>query len=131
MLTNTKSVNSLETGDIAFISCEPIDYITGNIDSQRIINLAVNNAKPVAIVLYSVYAASCSFSSTDDFSFTMMYTMLSANQSQAIVTGLQSNDPPYPSTTITVNQEMVNGSSGSTGSDNNNIPGNHQPLQWQ
>lgn len=53
----------------------------------------------------------------------MMYTMLSANQSQAIVTGLQSNDPPYPSTTITVNQEMVNGSSGSTGSDNNNIPG--------
>ena len=125
-MTNTNSVSSLETGDIAFISCEPIDYSTGNIDSQRIINLAVNNGRPVAIVLYSVYASSCSFSPTDDFSFTMMYTMLSANQSQAIVTGLQRNDPPYPSTTIIVNQKTVNGSSGSSGSsgsDNNNIPG--------
>ena len=52
--------------------------------------------------------------------------MLSANQSQAIVTGLQRNDPPYPSTTISINQKTVNGSSGSrasSGSDSNNIPG--------
>ena len=119
MLTNTRTVESLEPGDIAFISCEPSDY-TADISSQRTINLAVNN-KPYAIVLYSIYAASCSFSPTDDFSFTYIYTMLSANQSETLVTGLQKNDPAFPTTSIHVNPSTVNGSS--SGSDENNILG--------
>ena len=118
-MTTTITVTSLEPGDIAFISCEPSDY-TAEIDSQRTINLAVNN-KPYAIVLYSIYAASCSFSPTNDFSFTYMYTMLSANTSEMVMAGLQKNNPPYPATSIRVNQNTVNGSSG--GSDANNILG--------
>ena len=118
-MTNTRTVETLEPGDIAFISCEPSDY-TGGISSQRTINLAVNN-KPYAIVLYSIYAASCTFSPTDGFSFESMYTMLSANQSETLVAGLQKNDPPFPTTSIHVNQYTVNGSS--SGNDANNILG--------
>lgn len=47
--------------------------------------------------------------------------MLSANQSETLMTGLQKNDPPFPTTSIHVNQYTVNGSSG--GSDANNILG--------
>ena len=47
--------------------------------------------------------------------------MLSANTSEMVMAGLQKNDPPYPTTSIRVNQNTVNGSSG--GSDANNILG--------
>ena len=49
--------------------------------------------------------------------------MLSANQSLAIVAGLNRNDPPYPSTTIHVNKKTVNGTGGNSGS-NGNSDGN-------
>ena len=47
--------------------------------------------------------------------------MLSANQSETLMAGLQKNDPPFPTTSIHVNDNTVNGSSG--GSDTNNILG--------
>lgn len=47
--------------------------------------------------------------------------MLSANQSETLMAGLQKNDPPFPTTTLHVNDNTVNGSSG--GSDTNNILG--------
>ncbi|KAK4695200.1 hypothetical protein P7C71_g2502, partial [Lecanoromycetidae sp. Uapishka_2] len=119
MLTTTRTVESLENGDIAFISCDPSDY-AGNINAQRTINLAVNN-KPQAIVLYSIYADSCTFNPTDDFQYLSMYTMLNASQSAAVVTGLSKNDPPYPMTTIHVDSNSINGTAGD--SSNNGILG--------
>lgn len=120
MLTTTKTVESLENGDIAFISCEQSDY-TGNIDATRTINLAVNN-RPQAIVLYSVYADSCTFAPSDDFQYLSMYTMLNASQSAAVVSGLGKNDPPFPMTSIQVDTNAMNGTAGDS-SNNNNILG--------
>ena len=110
VLTTTATVTSLQPGDIPYISCEPSDY-SGPIDAAKTINLAVNN-KPWAIVLYSEYAASCSLSSSGDFQYTFMYTMMNASSSAAIVDGLRKNNPPYPPTNILVDQTSVNGTSG-------------------
>lgn len=120
MLTTAKTVEDLENGDIAFISCEPSDY-TGNINAQRTINLAVNN-QPQAIVLYSVYAASCEFNPSDDFQYLSMYTMLNASQSAAVVSGLGKNNPPFPMTTIHADSSLVNGTAGSS-SNNDSVLG--------
>ena len=109
--TTTRTVQSLQPGDIAYISCEPSDY-SGNIDATRTINLAVNN-KPYAIVLYSEYAATCSFSPSGDFQFSSMYTMQNASSSAAVVDGLQKNNPPYPHTRIYADQGSLNGTSSS------------------
>lgn len=110
VLTTPSSVQSLEGGAIAYISCEPSDY-TGPIDAARTIYIAANN-KPSAIVLYSVYAAACSFSSSGDFHYSSMYTMQSANNSAMVVDGLQKNNPAFPNSTILLDQESVNGTSG-------------------
>jgi len=113
MWTNPQTVQSLSPGEIAYISCEPSDY-TGSIDSTRTINLAVN-IKPYAIVLYSIYAAQCIFTASNDFSYTSLYTMVDANSSVAVVDGLQKSNPPLPQTSIHVNQATVNGSSSNNG----------------
>ena len=118
VLTTTKSVESLQPGDIAYISCEPSDY-TGDIDATKTINLAVNN-KPYAIVLYSEYAATCTFSPSGDFQYLSMYTMQNASSSAAVVDGLQKNDPPYPQTTIALDQQSANGTNNS-GSDGDSL----------
>lgn len=119
MLTTTKSVLSLQNGDIAFISCEPNDY-AGAINAQRTINLAVNS-KPQAIVLYSIYADSCTFNPSDDFQYVSMYTMLNASQSALVVTGLGKNNPPYPMTSIHVDTKSLNGTQDNSG--NNSVLG--------
>ena len=111
MLTNPTSVQSLEPNDIAYISCEPSDY-SGPIDAARTINLAVNN-KPNAIVLYSEYAATCTFNPSQGFGYTFMYTMQNANASATVVDGLQKTNPPYPPSRIFVDQGSVNGTGGS------------------
>ena len=92
------------------MSCEPSDYSDGDIDTTRAINLAVNN-KPYAIILYSEYAATCNFSPSGDFQYLSMYTMQNASSSSAIVEGLQKNNPPYPPTSISVDQQSMNGTS--------------------
>ena len=113
-MTTTRTVESLQPGDIAYLSCEPSDY-SPDIDAARTINLAVNN-KPYAIVLYSEYADSCTFTPSGDFQYLSMYTMQNASSSVAVVDGLQKNNPPYPGTSISVYQQSVNGtSSGSSG----------------
>lgn len=111
VLTTTKTADSLQPGDIAYISCEPSDY-SGNIDASKTINLAVNN-KPYAIVLYSEYADTCSFNSSGNFQYLSMYTMQNASSSAAVVDGLQKNNPPYPPTSISVDQQSANVTSGS------------------
>lgn len=113
VLTTTKSVESLQPGDIAYLSCEPSDY-SGNIDAARTINLAVNT-KPYAIVLYSEFAATCSFNPSGDFQYTSMYTMQNASSSAAVVDGLQKNNPPYPTTSISVDTQSTNGTSSGGG----------------
>lgn len=115
VLTTTSSVGSLEPGDIAYISCEPADYASGDIDAAKTINLAVS-LKPYAIVLYSEYAATCSFNPSGGFQYVSMYTMQNASSSAAIADGLQKNNPPYPSTSISWDQSAANGtSSGGSG----------------
>lgn len=123
VLTDTRNVASLEVGNIAFLSCEPGDYATGSLDASRTIQLAANN-QPYAIVLYSVYAAQCSFNATGGFPYFSMYTMLNANQSAALLAGLNKNNPPSPETTITYNQNAANGSKQGLGGNNNGAGGN-------
>lgn len=112
-MTTTISVESLQPGDIAYISCEPSDYSNGNIDAARTINLAVNN-NPYAVVLYSEYANTCTFI-PGDFQYMSMYTMQNASSSAAVVDGLQKNNPPYPATSISLDQSSANGTSSSGG----------------
>ena len=115
VLTNPKTVGALEPGDIAYISCEPADYSSGNIDAAKTINLAVS-LKPYAIVLYSEYATTCSFNPSGGFQYVSMYTMQNASASAAIADGLGKNNPAYPPTTISVDQSAANGTnSGGSG----------------
>ena len=110
VLTTASSLPSLPANAIAYISCEPGDY-SGPLDATGTINLAVNNNnKPNAIVLYSEYAATCTFSPPGDFQYMSMYTMQNANFSANITDGLQHNNPL---SSISVDQQSVNGTSGS------------------
>lgn len=111
-LTIPKSVETLQPGDIAYISCEPSDYSSGDVSAEDTINLAVSN-KPNAIVLYSVYAATCNFSALGDFSYSYIFTVQNASSSKALVDGLQKNNPPYPEASI-----YANGTSPASAADN-------------
>ena len=113
ILTTDSSVQFLPANAIAYISCEPSDY-SGPIDATMTIHLAVNNnKKPNAIVLYSEYAATCSFSPSGDFQYMSMYTMQNASLSANIRDALQNNNPQNPQSSISVDQQSVNGTSGS------------------
>ena len=114
MLTTTTTVQSLQPGDIAYVSCEPGDYSNSDIDAARTIIYAAGY-KPSAIILYSEYAATCSFSPTGDFQYSFMYTMLNASSSATVVTGLHRNNPAYPGSSISVDPQSVNGASNSGG----------------
>lgn len=123
MLTNARTVASLAPGDIAYISCEPGDY-TGSIGSTKIINMAINN-KPSAVVLYSTFAAQCSLGLPNGFTYTSLYTMVDANSSEAVASGLGKANPPFPQSSLHVNQSSLNGTS--NGGDNGNVLG-HSPT---
>ena len=111
-LTTLKTVGSLQPGDIAYISCEPSTYSSGDTSAGNTINLAVSN-KPNAIVLYSVYAATCAFSTSGDFQYSLIYTMQNASSSTALMDGLQKNNPPYPYSNIYSNETSSTGSQSS------------------
>lgn len=100
------TVNNLQPGDIAYVSCEPSDYSNGDISAGDTFNLAVSN-KPNAIVLYSVYAATCNFYTLGDSQYSIIYTMQNASSSKALVDGLQRNNPPYPYTNIYLNDSRI------------------------
>ena len=113
-MTTPDNVQSLVPNDIAYISCEPSDY-SGPIDAAKTINYAVEY-KPSAIVLYSEYAATCAFNPSGGFGYTSMYTMQNANSSVTVVDGLRKNNPPYPNSKISIDQESGNGPSNSSSS---------------
>lgn len=102
-LTTPNTVKLFQPGDIAYISCEPSDYSSGDISAGNTINSAVSN-KPNAIVLYSVYAATCILSASGDFQYSFIYTMQNSSSSTALVDGLQKNNPPYPYSNIYENE---------------------------
>ena len=114
-LTNPNTVNQLLPGDIAYISCEPGDY-RGEIDASQCINFAVNN-RPVAIVLFSEFAARCSFSPSQSFQYTALYTTEDANNSSAVLNGLNAASPRNPNTSIHVDFSTINGTSNSGSGD--------------
>lgn len=66
------------------MSCDPNE--TSNIDSTRAIVIA-GNAKPAAILLYSVYSQECSLTGVS--SYGSIYTMVSASDSMALLLTLQ------------------------------------------
>ena len=118
LLTTADTLNDVRAGSIPFLSCEPSDY-SGAIDASKAIQLAANS-QPAAIVLYSIYAASCTFQNSDNFGFSLMYTMLNANSSQSVVSGLNARSPQNPQTNIQLNQSTVNGT---TSNNNDNVLG--------
>lgn len=117
-MTNTTSVANLQDNNIAYLSCEPGDYAQGAIDATGIIDLAAKN-KPDAIVFYSIYAARCDFSAASGFTYSSMYSMITANASVSVLAGLLKNDPSSPNSKIYVNQNSLN----DNGSGNDNGAG--------
>lgn len=112
VLTTTQNAIALKDGDIAYISCEPSDYAGGYVDASKTVNLAASR-QPDAIVLYSIYSAQCTFSASNGYTYPWLYTMLGANQSDTVVSGLNKNNPSTPTTSINVNQNSINGGTGS------------------
>ena len=102
------------------MSCEPGDY-DGNLDAAKTMDIAASR-QPDAIVLYSAYASQCTFAA-NGFDYDSIYTMLSANQSVVVLEGLQKQDPPNPPTSITVNQQSINGSSQGNDNSGGNVLG--------
>lgn len=108
VLTTTKNVEELQLDDIPFISCELSEYPDGDIDAGTIINSVLNN-QALAIVLYSIYAATCLFHPSNDFQYSTIYSMQNAISSAGIVRGLQDNNPPNPLASISVDQSSSTG----------------------
>ncbi|KAB8303822.1 hypothetical protein EYC80_005195 [Monilinia laxa] len=86
-LTDATSVNNLTRNDIAYMSCDPND--SSNIDSTTAIVMA-GNAKPKAILLYSLYSQECSLSG--ESSHGSIYTMVSASDSTDLLQAIQNNN---------------------------------------
>ena len=113
-MTTPDNVQSLGQDDIAYISCEPSNY-SGPVDAAGTINYAVNR-KPIAIVLYSEYSATCAFNPSGGFGYTSMYTMQNANLSAIVMEGLQNNNTLHPLSKISFDQDSANGPSNNSSS---------------
>ena len=118
LLTTADTLNNVRAGSIPFLSCEPSDY-SGAIGPSKAISLAANS-QPAAIVLYTTYATSCTFQNSDNFGFSLMYTMLDANSSESVVSGLNARSPQNPQAKIQLNESTVNGT---TSNSNDNVLG--------
>ena len=108
VLVNPSNPGNIQSGDIAYISCDATAY-TGPIDATKTINLAIVRG-PGAIVLYSTVASQCTFTPTDGFAYNVLYTMPDANTSMILEKALTVNSPPDASTTIKLAQQQNNGS---------------------
>ncbi|TGO26666.1 hypothetical protein BPAE_0055g00370 [Botrytis paeoniae] len=76
---DASTASNLSITDIAYMSCDPNE--SSNIDSTQAIIMA-GNAQPKAILLYSLYSQECSI--TGDYTYSTIYTMVSASDSMAL-----------------------------------------------
>ena len=110
VLINPSAPGRILSGDIAYISCEPSAY-PGPLGATGTINQAIASG-PGAILLYSTQSQRCTFNPSNGFTYNVLYTMPDANTSIVLEKGLSVNSPPDASTTIKLNQQQNNGSSG-------------------
>lgn len=83
MLASTpEAATQVQQGNIAFMSCDPENY-PFNIGAAGTITAAAQ-ANPGAIVLYSVHSTRCSFSATNGFTYTSLYTTTDSDASSNI-----------------------------------------------
>lgn len=120
-MTTPYTVKTLQPGDIAYISCEPSDYSSGDIGAGNTLILAVIN-RPNAIILYSVYAATCILSASGEFQYSLIYTMQNASSSTALMHGLQKNNPPYPYSNLYLNGTSSAGGAAESQSSSTDTP---------
>ncbi|QSZ34091.1 hypothetical protein DSL72_005679 [Monilinia vaccinii-corymbosi] len=113
-LTDATSVGNLTNSDIAYMSCDPND--SSNIDSTAAIIMA-GNAKPKAILLYSLYSQECSLSG--DSSYGSIYTMISASDSTDLLNAIQ-NDTSSASLAASIDSNQGSPGSGLGSQTSNN-----------
>ncbi|KAN0110317.1 hypothetical protein V8E51_006704 [Hyaloscypha variabilis] len=115
--TNASNVTS---NDIAFISCDPNG---SDIDPSAVVGMA-GDAKPKAILLYSQTSRECNL--TGSYKFATVFTMTSADYSNALVTMIQlypqSSDSPSLSATISANATTTAQQSSPSGTTDGNSP---------
>ncbi|KAL4910355.1 hypothetical protein BDW74DRAFT_144938 [Aspergillus multicolor] len=80
---------SLQSSDIAFISCDPTAY-TGNLDADATLSNALTR-NPEAVLLYSTSASHCNYTN-DQSDYRFIFTLLSADTARAIERQLASGN---------------------------------------
>ncbi|KAL4975838.1 hypothetical protein BDW66DRAFT_62648 [Aspergillus desertorum] len=76
---------SLQSSDIAFISCDPAAYI-GNLDADATLDNVLSRG-PEAVLLYSTTVSHCNYTN-DQSDYQYIFTLLSARTARAIETQL-------------------------------------------
>ncbi|KAL8707231.1 MAG: hypothetical protein Q9225_007800 [Loekoesia sp. 1 TL-2023] len=112
--TDTRNVNSLLGSTIAYISCDDSSY-PGNIGAEGTFNLAIHHTPPpVAVILYSVDFARCSFTPNNYLS-PSIYSMQDANSSSEVLGILRANTTMAQNTTVSPHGSDGNGGGGILG----------------
>ena len=121
VLINSTNVNSLEQGQLAYISCDPFMY-PGNINAAQTVQMAASklesqncNAQDScnggAIILYSTTSTFCTFVQ-GDFAYTSMYTTTNSSVSKTLISALTTQGPVGAQTTILLDPSSLNNSNG-------------------
>ncbi|MCJ1439678.1 MAG: hypothetical protein MMC23_000158 [Stictis urceolatum] len=130
--TNAANYNDLETGDFAFISCDPEPYEGGAIDLQRVIDGATDNVRPNSpqtlymargggIILYSNSSSWCNFTipSGDNYSYQNVFSLTNAGAANSLLGLIQADSEPAHSA-IHLDGSSVHNSTDSDNSDDDN-----------
>lgn len=84
MLATPQSASSVPGQGIAYISCDPSDYVSSNTDALNTTNLAVTNS-PQAILFFSTTSAGCTINETVVALFRgPIYSMSKGNDSYSL-----------------------------------------------
>ena len=109
---------------IAYVSCDPSAYTSGNIDATRTMNL-VASQKPGAIILFSNFSSYCTITATNMFSFDVIYTMVQASLSSQLENALQNASQ---SQSASIQQTSNTDNQTTTSSSANPAFGGHSPT---
>lgn len=114
VLITPANANSNIYGAIAYISCDPAAYSSGNISPYQTIKIAANQS-PSAILLYSNTSNHCTFQAVGNFGFDVIFTMTSASNSAQLASGLIGSGSLDAMTMITLDQNSLKNGSNTTG----------------
>jgi len=114
------NASNLSANDIAYITCDPNP---SNIDASSVVGTA-GDAKPAAILLYSLTAKECNL--TGSYKFGTVFTMTSADYSNALLNMIQlfpqSSDSPSISAVISANSTSTSQQSSPSSTADGNSP---------